>query len=64
MLYIMRHGRTDWNEQYRLQGGTDIPLNEEGRRMAREAAETYRDVEFDLCYVSPLQRARETAELF
>lgn len=64
MLYIMRHGRTDWNLQYRLQGSVDIPLNEEGRRMAREAAENYRDIHLDICFVSPLSRARETAEIF
>lgn len=64
MLYIMRHGKTDWNAAYRLQGSVDIPLNETGREMAREAAKTYRDIPLDLCYVSPLQRARETAALF
>lgn len=30
MLYIMRHGKTDWNIQRKLQGRTDIPLNERG----------------------------------
>ena len=30
MLYIMRHGKTDWNAKHKLQGRTDIPLNEEG----------------------------------
>ncbi len=30
MLYIMRHGKTDWNVRKKLQGRTDIPLNEEG----------------------------------
>jgi len=64
VLYVMRHGKTDWNAQYRLQGGTDIPLNEEGREMAREAAKRYKDIPIDVCYVSPLQRAKETAELF
>ena len=64
MLYVMRHGKTDWNAAYRLQGGTDVPLNEEGREMAREAARKYKDVPFDICFVSPLQRARETAEIF
>ncbi len=64
MLYVMRHGKTDWNAQYRLQGGTDVPLNDEGRRMAREAAKKYKDVHFDVCFVSPLQRARETADIF
>ena len=37
MLYIMRHGRTDWNVRHKLQGRTDIPLNDEGRMMAAEA---------------------------
>lgn len=63
MLYIMRHGRTDWNSQRRIQGQTDIPLNDEGRQMAKDAAEEYRDIHFDVCYCSPLIRARETAEL-
>jgi len=64
MLCIMRHGKTDWNQLYKLQGRTDIPLNDEGRRMAIEAAERYRDVAFDICFASPLRRAWETAELF
>ena len=64
MLYIMRHGRTDWNMNHRLQGSEDIPLNEEGRQMARDAREKYQDLHFDICYCSPLKRARETAELF
>ena len=63
MLYIIRHGKTDWNVQHRLQGMTDIPLNEEGRKMARDAAIEYKDIHFDVCYCSPLIRARETAEI-
>lgn len=63
MLYIMRHGKTEWNEQRRIQGRTDIPLNEAGRRMAQRAHEEYLDTHFDLCFSSPLKRARETAEL-
>ena len=63
MLYIMRHGRTDWNDRHKLQGSTDIPLNAEGRRMAEEAAEQYRDIPLDVCFCSPLVRARETAEI-
>ena len=64
MLYIMRHGKTDWNAVHKLQGSVDIPLNEEGRQMARAAREKYKDLSFDLCYCSPLSRARETAEIF
>ena len=62
MLYIMRHGKTEWNDLQRLQGQTDIPLNENGRLMAKKAAEEYRDVHFDICYSSPLIRAFETAQ--
>ena len=50
MLYIMRHGRTDWNERNKLQGRTDIPLNEAGRKMAEEAAAVYKNVPLDVCY--------------
>ena len=63
MLYIIRHGKTDWNVRHKLQGRTDVPLNEEGRRMAEKAREEYRDVHFDICFCSPLIRARETAEI-
>ena len=63
MLYVIRHGRTDWNEMRKMQGRTDIPLNETGRQMAKDASERYRDVNFDICYCSPLSRARETAEI-
>ena len=63
MLYIMRHGQTEWNVLRKLQGRTDIPLNEEGRKMARQAAVECRDTHFDVCYCSPLCRAKETAEL-
>lgn len=63
MLYIMRHGKTDWNLKHKLQGKTDIPLNDTGRQMARDAAIKYKDVHFDICFCSPLIRARETAEL-
>jgi broad specificity phosphatase PhoE len=64
MLYIMRHGKTDWNALRKIQGRTDIPLNEEGRRMAEEAGRQYQTTHFDICYCSPLKRAVETAELF
>ena len=62
-LYIIRHGRTDWNDQQRLQGQTDIPLNEEGRRMAEAAAKEYAGIPFDVCFCSPLERASETAQI-
>jgi probable phosphoglycerate mutase len=63
MLYIMRHGKTEWNIKHKLQGRTDIPLNDEGRRMAENAGKEYADIHFDVCYCSPLIRAKETAEI-
>lgn len=63
MLYIMRHGKTDWNAKHKLQGRTDIFLNEDGRLMAEDAGQEYRDIHFDICYCSPLSRAKETAEI-
>lgn len=59
----MRHGKTDWNAKHKLQGRTDIHLNEDGRMMAEKAWKEYRDIHFDICYCSPLSRARETAEI-
>ena len=47
MLYIMRHGKTDWNAMHKLQGRMDIPLNEEGREMAEKAREEYKNLNID-----------------
>lgn len=63
MLYLIRHGKTDWNQRHKLQGSTDIPLNEEGRRMAEAARGECLEIPFDVCFSSPLIRARETAEI-
>ena len=64
MIYLLRHGQTDWNAIKRLQGITDIPLNDNGRQMAIDAGEKYKDIDFAACFCSPLVRAKETAELF
>lgn len=63
MLYLMRHGKTDWNSQHKLQGRTNIPLNEDGRLMAQKACEEYQSTNIDVCYCSPLIRAVETAQI-
>lgn len=63
MLYIMRHGKTEWNARHKLQGRTDIPLNEEGRSMAEQTAKECENIHFDICYCSPLIRATETAKI-
>lgn len=62
-LYMLRHGRTLWNEAGKLQGRTDIPLGDEGRASARETGKELKDVPFSAAFSSPLVRAKETAEL-
>jgi len=60
-LYVIRHGKTDWNKEERFQGSKDIDLNEEGREVAGRLGERLESVHFDLIYSSPLNRAYETA---
>lgn len=63
ILGLLRHGQTDWNIDLRLQGSTDIPLNETGRQQALTAAEALKREDWDLIITSPLSRARDTAEI-
>ena len=62
-IYIVRHGETDWNGPRRLQGRSDIPLNETGIEEAKITGEALKDVPFAAAFVSPLTRTRQTAEL-
>jgi broad specificity phosphatase PhoE len=66
-LYVVRHGETDWNAARKLQGQTDIPLNDLGRGQAARNGQTLRAVlaahpglEF---WASPLGRTAETMEI-
>ena len=62
-VYLIRHGETDWNSVRKLQGQTDIRLNDYGIELAKLTAEGLKDVDFDLIYSSPLIRAVETAQI-
>jgi len=66
-LTLVRHGETDWNLRRLIQGSTDIPLNETGRRQARDTADVLRArLAGDTPLVvasSDLSRARETAAI-
>lgn len=61
-IYLFRHGETAWNKGHRLQGRSDIPLNEFGRELAVKTAEALCEVSFDRAFSSPLGRALETAQ--
>lgn len=62
-LLLVRHGETDWNAEGRLQGHTDRPLSDYGRRQAQQLAEELEREEIDAIYSSDLARARETAQI-
>ena len=62
-LYLVRHGQTDFNKGEVVQGISDIPLNSTGIQQARDLAPKIKDLEFNAYYVSPLLRARQTAEI-
>lgn len=62
-LYIVRHGKTDWNVKGIMQGSKDIELNEEGINQAKELAEKIDLSKIDLCICSPLKRTRKTADI-
>lgn len=62
-FYFIRHGQTDWNLERRMQGHTDIPLNQTGIDQAHRAAELFDKVQIDVIVSSPLSRAYKTAEI-
>jgi broad specificity phosphatase PhoE len=68
IIYVVRHGQTDWNAELRMQGQKDIPLNDKGRAQARGNGRALKDIlgddaaSFDFVS-SPLGRTRETMEL-
>ena len=62
-FFLIRHGETDWNLAGKIQGATDIPLNDTGRAQARATGQKMQGRRWDALVSSPLSRAVETAEI-
>ncbi|MDL4840495.1 histidine phosphatase family protein [Aquibacillus rhizosphaerae] len=63
MICLIRHGETEWNHLGKIQGKTDIPLNETGKKQAKACRDHLEGSDWDLIISSPLQRAKQTAEI-
>lgn len=63
MLYLVRHGQTEYNVQLRIQGTCDSPLTEQGISDAEKLAEHLKDIDFKAVYASMLGRAIQTADI-
>ncbi|WP_047984396.1 histidine phosphatase family protein [Ornithinibacillus californiensis] len=62
-VYLIRHGETNWNVEDRMQGRTDIPLNEKGIKQANACGASLQPSQFDRIISSNLIRAKKTAEI-
>lgn len=62
-IFVTRHGQTDWNVVEKIQGHTDIELNDIGRKQAEETGKLIKNETIDLIITSPLKRAKETAQI-
>lgn len=63
MLYITRHGETEWNVEKRMQGRKNSNLTETGMLQAKQLGERMKDMEIDVIFSSPSGRAMHTAQL-
>ncbi len=62
MIYVVRHGETEWNALNKVLGRTDMPLNAKGMEQAHEIARSLKEIKIDVFLCSPLCRARQTAD--
>ena len=63
MIYVTRHGQTNWNLEKKVMGRCDEPLNDKGKSQALETKNKLLDVGIDLIICSPLLRTKQTAEI-
>jgi len=62
-IFVTRHGQTDWNVLEKIQGQTDIELNDVGKQQAEETSKLIKNENINLIITSPLKRAKETAQI-
>ncbi|MDS8744534.1 histidine phosphatase family protein, partial [Streptococcus pneumoniae] len=62
-ICLIRHGETEWNKIGRIQGTTDVPLNEKGKLQAQACGSHLMNKAWDVIVTSPLKRAKETAAI-
>lgn len=62
-ILFVRHGKTDWNHQKKMQGSVDIPLSDDGIEHAKIMAEKLKNLKIDVAFCSPLDRAKQTMEI-
>ena len=62
MLYVVRHGKTDYNKKELIMGRIDKPLNKEGLEEAYEVSKILSSIDIDLIISSPLIRAKQNGE--
>lgn len=62
-IYLVRHGETEWNVLKKMQGHTDVELNEKGLSQAKYLADKFKTVPFGAAFSSDLIRAKKTAEI-
>lgn len=63
MIFVTRHGQTNWNLEEKVMGRCDEPLNKKGIEQAYITKEKLKDCYIDLIICSPLSRAKQTADI-
>lgn len=63
MIYVTRHGQTDWNLEKKVMGRSNIPLNKNGRKQATIVRDSLFNTPIDKIICSPLLRAKQTADI-
>jgi probable phosphoglycerate mutase len=63
VIFLIRHGNTEFNEKKLFRGHFDVPLDSVGIKQAEKTGKFLKDINFDIIYSSPLSRAYRTAEI-